>query len=369
MQPLDLMARLGRPGRGLSARLDLLGFAGPGYYLRRLRDQRRYSRFRDGARDALYERIWREAAAAVGAQATSIGPGQLELSRDRKKTQVDRRTVSLDGADTLRLAGDKTEAHRLLMNAKVTVPEHAEFRFSDQAPAQEFMERIGGPCVVKPAAGTGGGHGVTAGIANPDDLRRACTYAARATDRLLIERHAPGPVYRLLLLDGELLDVVRCTPEKLTGDGRSRISELMREENTRRVAAFGAAGLALLGLDLDLALTLEHAGLSLASVPDAGRSFSIRTITNNSAPERCETYTGPIADSIKEEARAGAETVGLRLAGVDVITPDPTRPLREVGGAVNEVNGRPGLHYHYLVADPKRATPVAIPILERLLSD
>jgi D-alanine-D-alanine ligase-like ATP-grasp enzyme len=369
MRLLDHMARLGRPGRGLSARLDLLGFAGPGYYLRRLRDHRSYSRFPARARDALYERIWRDAAAAVGAQAKSLGPGQLELSRDGATTRVDRRAVSLDGSDTLHLALDKAEGHRLLVEAGVTVPEHAEFRFGDQAPAREFMAGIGTPCVVKPAAGTGGGHGVTAGIASPDDLRRACTYAARATDRLLIERQAPGPVYRLLLLEGELLDVVRCTPERLTGDGRSPISALIRAENARRVAAFGTAGLALLGLDLDLALTLEHAGLSLASVPGAGRSVSIRTITNSSAPEQCETYTGPIADSIKEEARAGAEAVGLRLAGVDVITPDPTRPLREVGGAVNEVNGRPGLHYHYLVADPERATPVAIPILERLLNE
>ncbi len=367
MRLLDLMAQLGRPGRSLSARLDLLGFAGAGYYLRRLRDQRSYSRFPDGARDALYEQIWREAAAAVGAEATSLGPGRLELSRDGTKTRVDRRAVSLDGPDTLSLALDKTEAHRLLVDAKVTVPEYVEFRFGNQAPAQEFLERIGGACVVKPAAGTGGGHGVTAGIANPADLRRACTYAARATDRLLIERQAPGSVYRLLLLEGELLDVVRCTPERLTGDGRSPISELMRAENARRVAAFGAAGLALLGLDLDLALTLEHAGLSLASVPGAGRSVPLRTITNNSAPERCETYVGPIADRIKEEARAGAEAVGLRLAGVDVITPDPTRPLHEVGGVVNEVNGRPGLHHHYLVASQAQATRVAIPIMERLL--
>lgn len=367
MRLLDSIARLGRPGRSLSARLDLLSFTGPGYYLRRLRDQRRYARFPDAARDALYEGIWREAAVAVGAEATSLGPGKLELSRDGASTRVDRRAVSLDRADALRLALDKTEAHRRMADAKVTVPEYVEFRFGDQAPAREFLKRIGGPCVVKPAAGTGGGHGVTAGIAHPADLRRACAYAARATDRLLIERQAPGSVFRLLLLDGQLLDIVRCTPEWLTGDGRSPISALMRAENDRRIAAFGAAGLALLGLDLDLALTLQRAGLSLASIPAAGDRVPIRTITNNSAPEQCETYAGPIADSIEEEARMGAEVVGLRLAGVDVITPDPTRPLREVGGVVNEVNGRPGLHYHYLVADREQAKRVAIPILERLL--
>ncbi len=97
--------------------------------------------------------------------------------------------------------------------------------------------------------------------------------------------------------------------------------------------------------------------------------MAIRTITNSSGIARCETYTGPIEDGVLAEARAAAQAVGLALAGVDVITPDPTRPLREVGGVVNEVNGRPGLHHHYLVADPERAPRVAIPILERLLRD
>jgi len=367
MDLLDQMARLGRPGRTLSSKLDLLRFAGLGYYLRRARDQPSFAKLGKRARDAFYEQMWQETATAVGAQAVVLGPGRLELTRGAKSTRVDRQTVGLDPQQALDVAIDKTEAHRLLADAGVTVPRYVEFRFGDQAPAQAFLERTGGPCVVKPAAGTAGGHGVTAGIVRPTDLRRACTYAAQETDRLLIERQAPGAVYRLLLLEGELLDVVRSTPERLTGDGRTPIARLIQMENRQRVAAFGAAGLAVLGVDLDLALTLESAGLSLASVPGAGRSVPIRSITNGSGPERCETYDGPMADSIKEEARAGARALGLRLAGVDFITPDPTRPLHEVGGVVNEVNGRPGLHHHYLVADPEQATRVAIPILERLL--
>jgi cyanophycin synthetase len=60
--------------------------------------------------------------------------------------------------------------------------------------------------------------------------------------------------------------------------------------------------------------------------------------------------------------------VGLRLAGVDVITPDASRPLEEAGGVVAEVNGTPGIHHHYHVADPANATRVAIPILGKVLA-
>jgi len=43
------------------------------------------------------------------------------------------------------------------------------------------------------------------------ELMRARRNAATAA-RLLIERQAMGAVYRLLLLDGKLLDVVRSVP-------------------------------------------------------------------------------------------------------------------------------------------------------------
>ncbi|HUF83200.1 MAG TPA: hypothetical protein VMQ81_01275 [Acidimicrobiia bacterium] len=67
-------------------------------------------------------------------------------------------------------------------------------------------------------------------------------------------------------------------------------------------------------------------------------------------------------------AAAAARETRLRLAGVDLVTPDPTRPLG-TDGAILEVNGTPGLHYHYQVADRDGATPVAVSILDTLLSE
>jgi cyanophycin synthetase len=68
-----------------------------------------------------------------------------------------------------------------------------------------------------------------------------------------------------------------------------------------------------------------------------------------------------------EESAEAVRAVGLRLAGVDVVTPDIMRPLAEAGGTIIEVNGTPGFQYHYTVADPGGATRITIPILERVL--
>jgi D-aspartate ligase len=352
----------------IASRLELAATVGPGYAIRRLRAHRRFSGLGEPARYEAYARIWGEAAEATGARIEELAKGLFEISKDDVRARVFQQMVDIEDPVTLKVALDKTLVHRMVTAAGLRVPEHLEFDVLDPAPAIEFLERAAGPCVVKPAAGSGGGHGTTAGVETVEELMRARRNAATNTRRLLIERQATGAVYRLLLLEGELLDVVRSVPGHLVGDGVSTVQQLILAENERRAAARGAAGLALLGANLDMLLCLEHAGLSLSSVAPAGRTIAIGAVTNNNASEDNETFRGDLSPELVADARRAQEVVGVRLAGVDVITPDPARRLEETGGVINEVNGTPGLHHHYLVADPASATRVAIPVLERLLN-
>jgi hypothetical protein len=45
----------------------------------------------------------------------------------------------------------------------------------------------------------------------------------------------------------------------------------------------------------------------------------------------------------------------------------PSAPLAPTGGVILEVNGLPGIHYHYLVDPAMNHRSVAVPILEALL--
>jgi len=364
----ERMTRAGDRASGVAARLELVGSAGPGYVWRRLQVERSLSGLGEKARNETYERIWQEAADVAQARLQRLGPGLFEISRNGLRTRVFQQMVDIDDPVTLKVALDKALVHRLMAAAGLSIPDHVEFDVRDPAPALEFLERAGGPCVVKPAAGTGGGHGTTAGVRVAAELMRARRNASAGGTRLLVERQALGAVYRLLLLDGELLDVVRSLPGRLTGDGRSTIEELIFAENERRVRAKGAAGLSLLGVSLDMMMALEHAGLTLSSIVPAGHTITLGAVTNNNAIDDNETFHGELSSQLIAEARSAQKAVGLRLAGVDVITTDPARALHETGGVINEVNGTPGLHHHYLVADQNRATRVAIPVLERLLS-
>jgi cyanophycin synthetase len=364
---LDALGRRGARRRRLASRLDVIRVTGPRHALHRLNHDAGRAEIAPGARDAVYRRIWTAAAAALDAELTELPGGYIELRRGAARTRVIRQAVPLDDAVSMRLALQKVTVHRLLEQADVPVPAYVDVDYHETSRALAFLAAAPAGCVVKAADGTGGGEGTTCGVRTPEEFLRARLRAGRRGDGLLVEQQAPGDVYRLLFLEGALLDVVRQVSPTLDGDGRSTIDALIRAENRRRAVSRGAAGVAALRVDLDCLMTLSRAGLGLDSVLAPGERRTIKTVTNEGRVEDCRTARGVLCDEIVAEARRAVRAVGLRLAGVDVITPDPSRPLRATGGVVGEINSIPALHRHYQVADAERAMPVAEPILARLL--
>lgn len=370
---LRLLGALGRTpwkrARHLGAGLDLLDSAGPAYVLRRWREQTEFGGLGGALTRSLYREIWADAARELGAELSELPGGAIELRRDDARTRVWWHWVMLDDIVTTRLALDKPYVQTQLERASLPVPEFVELPYAEIAAAEPMLEDGRGPLVVKPASGTSGGGGVTGGIRRRSDLIRAGLRASRGDPRLLVERQSEGDMYRFLILDGELLDVVRRRPPRVTGDGRSSIGELITAENRRRLEGDGREGLALLLVDLDCTLTLERQGLRLSSRLSEGRTVCVKQATSQNARRDNESLGGRVAEGLVAEAVAAAGVVGLRLAGVDLITPDVSKPLAQSGGVILEVNGTPGLHYHYLVASPDQATRVAVPILRELLED
>lgn len=320
----------------------------------------------NGALEPAYRSIWLDAANRIGAEVAELPGGFIEMRANGAWTRVWRHWIMLDDAVTLRYALQKALVQERLRTSGLPVPEYLEFQAADLSPAVQFLARGPTPCVVKPV-GDSGGSGVTSGVRTIDHLKRARLRAGRVDDRLLIERQIPGENYRFLFLDGVLLDVVRRRPPRVTGDGRSTIVQLVEAENRHRLERSEKVLFWRLNIDLDCVLTLEGQGLTVHSVPPPGVTVAIKTVVNQNTIDDNETVREPIDESLVEEARAAAQTIGVRLAGVDIVTTDLSRPLVQSAGAILEVNGTPGLNYHYEVTDTDKATRVAVPILEALL--
>ncbi|MDR3636911.1 MAG: hypothetical protein P4L84_24105 [Isosphaeraceae bacterium] len=332
---------------------------------RRYRNPRRR---RSGAYlTAFYERAWQEAAADLGATYESLGGGIGEITLDGARIRVCENTSPIDDPVALAVAADKVLTYRLLTAQGLPVPPHAAFRLDQIGRAAEFVEWAERDCVVKPAGGTGGGRGVTTGVRRPSHLARAAAAAAVYNDELLIEEQVEGDNYRLLYLDGVLLDAfVRRSPSVIA-DGRSTIARLVRNANEERLRRGWGVSQVLLTVDLDMERTLARQGLSLQSVPAEGTVVTLKRVVNENQGADNATATALLCDAIVADGARAAWTAGVRLAGIDIITRDPGVPLAESGGVILEVNTPPNYYFHYHKSDG--CFPLAAAVLERLLDE
>jgi len=357
----------GRVGCELAAGLELLVALGPREIWRRRGDERSLARLWPG--QTINRRIWSEAAGHLGVEFRDLGDGVFEFGEGEARPRVWLHVTPLDDEAARDRALDKAISHQLMVEAGVPVPEQIPFDIADLGPAASALGD--GSWVVKPAGGTSSGQGATPDVRSFEDLQRAAVRAARSGHSQLLERQVPGEEYRVLLLDGEPLGAVRRHAPVVFGDGHSTIADLIHAENHCRLEAVGEAGLRVITLDLDALLALEHSGLDHRSVlPADGRAVAVKTSRSQGGARDAETVpVSAFSPELIAELGRAATALGLRVAGVDLLTPDIGRSLADSGGAVIEINGTPGLHYHYLVREPDLAAPVAVPLLERILSE
>ena len=310
--------------------------------------------------------MWYEAARELGAEVERLSPTVLEFRRGDARARISHRsTTPFTDSVSSHVAADKPVSYRLLGEAGLPIPEHVMAPSGEYDAAQAFLLEAPSGVIVKPASG-GGGLGVVGGVRTAQQLVRALENAWRFHPQALVERHVIGQSYRLLFLDGELLDVIRSSPPCVIGDGKSTIETLVFQEFEARIAA-GPSGLKPLDVDLDMLIALENLGYRLDSILASGEVIAIKSASNYGGRELVETVVADVGEEIVASARKAAAVLGVRLAGVDVITTDPHRSLSETGGVVLEVNAVPGLTHHYNVSDAARATRVCVPILAALL--
>jgi cyanophycin synthetase len=314
---------------------------------------------------AFYNRMWKDAAEELGGTFEQLNDEIGEIRIDGFRTRVIENTCAIDDPVTLAVLADKPLTYRVLQDEGLNTPRHSTFSLKNLQPALDFISMTGRDCVVKPANGTGGGRGVTTGIRTPWQLARAAAAAAVYGDQLLIEEQITGDNYRLLYLDGELIDAfVRRLPS-VVGDGKSTIASLIQRENDQRLRAGSGQSQVLLTIDLDMRRTLDKQGYSLRSVPPDGQQINVKTVVNENCGQDNVTVTHELDPSIVEDGARAARALGVRLAGVDIITTDRSVPLQQSGGVVLEVNAPPNYYYHY--KKPDGEFRVATHVLTRLL--
>jgi cyanophycin synthetase len=254
----------------------------------------------------------------------------------------------------------------MLAQQGISVPRQIALEVDQFDEALEILRTSRQPLVVKPAANTGAGAGVSTNVRTLRQLRAAIAWARAYGPRILVEEQIEGDCYRILVMAGEVLDTVVRHPPKVIGDGMTTIRQLIRRENLLRRRSGAIRAQVLIRIDPDLRNTLDSQGLNLGSHPEKGRVVFLKRVINDNGTTDNVAANGVLCPAIIESARKAADVIGTRLAGIDLVCRDPNVPLEDSGGAVIEVNANPGLYYHYRLADSKYQ--VAEDVLTRFLS-
>jgi cyanophycin synthetase len=264
------------------------------------------------------------------------------------------------------LACDKEGTKTILREAGIPVPNGTTIQYLDDL--EDAIAEVGGyPIVIKPLDGNHG-RGITIDIKSRQEAEAAYDLAsAEAKSRtVIVERYYEGSDHRILVINGKVVAVAERIPAHVIGDGKSSIEELIELINQDPNRGEGHDNvLTKITIDRTALGVLDRQGYRLDTILRSGEIAYLRATANLS--------TGGIAvdrtDEIHPEniwiAERVAKVIGLDIAGIDVVTPDITRPLREVNGVIVEVNAAPGFRMHVA---PSQGLPrnVAAPVLDML---
>jgi cyanophycin synthetase len=243
------------------------------------------------------------------------------------------------------LACDKEATKRILSASGAPVPKGTVINFFDDL--EEAIEYVGGyPIVIKPSDGNHG-RGITIDIRDWDEAEAAYESARLISRSIIVERYYPGRDHRVLVVDGKVVAVAERVPAHVVGDGRSTIAQLIEETNQDPNRGEGHDNiLTKIELDRSSYQLLERQGLTLKSVPPKGTICYLRATANLSTGGSAIDRTDEIHPENVWLAQRVVKIIGLDVAGLDIVTTDISRPLREVDGVIVEVNAAPGFRMH-----------------------
>lgn len=287
----------------------------------------------------------------------------IQLGQGRWQRRIEAATTDRTSSIAARVATSKPLAKQLLAGAGIPVP--MGHVVTDSAAACRAASELGWPVVVKPSDADYG-NGASIRLTTNEQVATAFEAARKYSDEVLVERFVPGNLYRLLVVDGELISAVRRETAYVVGDGRRTILELAHDANhdPNRSNATNSpfAACATGGEEIP---PLAEDGRANSVIPSAGETVALcRDVFLRFGGQEVERID-EVHAALRRLAVDAAHVVGLDVAGLDVIAEDLTRSPFEQSLAILEINPEPALLLH---RPPfcSRATPVGAAIVDSL---
>jgi len=300
-----------------------------------------------------------DAARRRGLPCFALGDGLLQLGQGQRARRFHHASMPLTSHLAAHLAANRAVTHDLL--AEIGLPVAREKRASDLASALLAAEAIGYPVVLKPLRGEHG-EGYSGELKKSEDLQRV--FLAGSGERL-VQGLVRGEELRLLVLSGQVVMAIERRAARVEGDGRHTVRELVDEINCDPERGIGYELSAIrLNLDEKAIAWLASQGLDVDSVPKAGDWVRLSASADWLLGGTAVDITRALHPEWKEAAVRAVRLLGLEVAAVEIITPDPrTSPAEQ--GVILEVEPAPDFQ-PFLAAD-QSGLDLGGMLLDRLL--
>src|SRR2546428_949657 len=163
-----------------------------------------------------------------------------------------------------------------------------------------------------------------------------------------------------------MVAVAQRVPAHVIGDGEHTVRELVDITNRDSRRGIGHEKvLTRIKVDSAAEELVRRQGFDLDDIPPKETFVKLAATGNMSTGGISIDRTWEAHEENIEIAEEAARVIGLDVAGIDFLTPDISKPVRETGGAIVEVNAAPGfrIHTHPTEGDPQY---VAKPVVDML---
>ena len=201
------------------------------------------------------------------------------------------------------------------------------------------------PVVLKPQIWSGLGVNVICNIPHVKALYYECERLFNLYHELHIEEfYRDLNSYRVLILDGKIIDVIARESAHVIGNGRNTLEQLVNEENANRAKV--SDFLKPMLFDEEANYCLQEQKVTPQSVPRMGQKIVINYTSNASRGGSIKSMPVSMCKKNKQLLLKVAKLLNLQFVGIDIECKSLDYPINETGGVILEANHNPSTRIH-----------------------